>query len=275
MGHDLSTARGVHAFGPPTGLIACLTGSVVVADPDGDHAGVICVPPQSGVLLSITLGSPSLDPEGRPAPRAALTGVHEHVRYWRTEKGAALALVTLTPTGAALLFPHAGALAGTVTDLGAVIGDGAADALTSAVTASPTPRDAITVIERFLEDRWVARAAGDVCPAVAALSAVAAGCPVGFAAARAGVSRRTLHRTAVRHLGIAPGTLYSLTRLQRSVGDVQGCGDGSEGYADQAHQIRDWRRRLEVTPGAYRRSGASRLARALTAASPGAHSLYL
>jgi transcriptional regulator GlxA family with amidase domain len=55
-----------------------------------------------------------------------------------------------------------------------------------------------------------------------------------------------------RHLGVSPKQLADLERLQSSLKGVQtGSRDPVQGFADQAHQIRNWRRRLGVTPGAY------------------------
>jgi AraC-like DNA-binding protein len=247
----------------------------VACDPDGRHAGEIRVPPGPSVLVSVTLAESSYDPGGRAAPAVSLTGLHPTVRTWRTTKGAGLAIVALTPLGAMTLFPGAGGAASSVIDLGAVVGDQDAHALAAAATAAPGPRCAVAAIEAFLRAR--SGAAGDRSPPAAAraLEAVARGHGVAEAAVDAGVSRRTLHRAATDHLGLAPQVLAGLARLRRSVSGVQGREGGAEGYADQAHQIRDWTRRLGATPGAYRRAGPSPLAQACLRAAPGIGSLYL
>ncbi|MCZ7171453.1 helix-turn-helix domain-containing protein, partial [Salmonella enterica] len=75
------------------------------------------------------------------------------------------------------------------------------------------------------------------------------------------VDRRQLHRWFERHLGLGPKQLMDLERLQSSIQAVQrGDGDALSGYSDQAHQIRNWRRRLARTPGGYARGGPSPLA---------------
>lgn len=95
----------------------------------------------------------------------------------------------------------------------------------------------------------------------AAHGILCSGGSVGDAAARVGVSRRQLHRWFRQHLGIGPKDLADLERLHVSLQSVQTGGpDPIAGYSDQAHQIRNWRRRLGVTPGAYSREVRSPMA---------------
>jgi AraC-like DNA-binding protein len=61
----------------------------------------------------------------------------------------------------------------------------------------------------------------------------------------------------------APKALIDLYRLDRSLRAVQGGQTaGTDGFADQAHQIREWKRRLGISPGRYAREGRSTLAEA-------------
>lgn len=275
MGQVTSAFSGIAAFAPPPGLAGLISHGLVASDPEGRHAGEIRVPPGPSVLVSVTLAEPSYDPDGRAAPAVALTGLHQAVRTWRTTKGAGLAIVALTPLGAMTLFPGAGGASDRVIDLGAVVGDRAAQALAAAATAAPDPRSAMTAIETFLGSRLDAQRDQSP-PAVArALDAVARGHGVAEAAADAGLSRRTLHRASLHHLGLAPQVLAGLARLRGSVTGVQRRDRGADGYADQAHQIRDWSRRLGTTPGAYRRTGPSPLALACLQAASDPDPLYL
>ena len=275
MGQLTPALSGVAAFAPPADLRGLVSHGLMASDPDGRHAGEIRVPPCPSVLLSVTLAEPSYDPDGRAAPAVALTGLHRTLRTWRTVKGAGLAIVGLTPLGALTLFPGAGEAADGVVDLGAVIGDRAAGALAAAATAAPDARAAMAAIEAFLRARLEHRRDRATPAAAMALEAVARGQGVDAAAASAGLSRRTLHRASTDHLGLPPRALAALARLRDSVSGVQRGERGVDGYADQAHQIRDWTRRLGATPGAYRRTGPSRLARACLEALPGIDSLYL
>lgn len=70
-----------------------------------------------------------------------------------------------------------------------------------------------------------------------------------------------MSRIVSHHLGLGPKALIDLYRLDRSLRALQrGKADGVDGFADQAHQVREWRRRLNITPGRYVREGRSALA---------------
>ena len=94
---------------------------------------------------------------------------------------------------------------------------------------------------------------------------------VGAICATAGISTRTLQRFFEQHIGISPRMVLNLDRIRSSVSNVQSRDTdrsaGFEDFADQAHQIRTWKRFLAETPSVYRRSGVSALARVLNAQS--------
>jgi len=83
------------------------------------------------------------------------------------------------------------------------------------------------------------------------------------AAARLGVSARTLQRLARRHVGVSPAAMIRRRRLQEAAewlrndpgADIAAVG-ADLGYADQAHLAGDFRTVLGFTPSSYR--GAAR-----------------
>ncbi|NER81292.1 MAG: AraC family transcriptional regulator [Leptolyngbya sp. SIO1D8] len=79
-----------------------------------------------------------------------------------------------------------------------------------------------------------------------------------------GITPRTLQREFQRHLGISPKQVMNLHRLQRSVrANVETISQSSlQEFADQAHEIRTWRRYLSRTPGRYCTENRSALAKA-------------
>lgn len=79
------------------------------------------------------------------------------------------------------------------------------------------------------------------------------------AAARLGVSPRTLQRLALRYVGLPPAELIRRRRLQEAAARVRDDPTISLahlaaelGYADQGHLTREFRDRLGFTPSAYR-----------------------
>lgn len=192
----------------------------------------------------------------------SLLGIQTAKRTWRAEANTHFVMALLTPVGLARLVPSSGsAVANRYLELGALVGDGAAGALhADALAESESPAAAL--------DRWLcARLLGGRTHSQdrfvqAACTVLAREERVDIAADRLGVTRRHLSRTMKTHLGIGPKVLLDLYRLDRSLRAVQardGC--GADGFADQAHQVREWSRRLGVTPGQYAREGASTLAR--------------
>jgi AraC-like DNA-binding protein len=67
-----------------------------------------------------------------------------------------------------------------------------------------------------------------------------------------------------------------IERLHSSVRAVQrGEADVMAGYSDQSHQIRSWRKRLDVTPDSYRRSVRSPMVASFGRSCEEAPSFYL
>lgn len=96
--------------------------------------------------------------------------------------------------------------------------------------------------------------------AIALIEDVKGDIEVAVLAARLGTEYDPLYRDFRRHIGISPKTFIAITRYQTLVGALlaKGMGDGlaqlalMQGYYDQAHANRDFRRFTGVTPTRFR-----------------------
>lgn len=201
---------------------------------------------------------------------ASLLGVQTRARSWLSDVNTDFVMALLTPMGVARLFPGcAGEVADLLIDLGAALGDNDASALLD--DASARPDTLSRCVDEWLRERLTRLNTSQLNTAFdAAARELAAGAHVAYVADALGITRRHLSRLVNEHLGIGPKVLMDLHRLDRSLRAVQAGGDGAAGFSDQAHQIREWRRRLCVTPGRYAREKPSTLADTFNQADPSA-----
>lgn len=263
---------------PDRRLAACVAGYWFVQDLPGRWQGSpIRTFPQPGAVLSVNFGRPNAMVDGPLVPRASLLGIQSASRSWRSWENTWFVMAMLTAEGMVRLFPRAGDSADRLLDLGALIGDGPADRLCRHLDGGWEPARIACALDHWLLARLGAVAA---VPELARMSAahrmLREGGSVEAAAAAAGVTRRQLGRWYRAHFGPGPKQMMDLERLQASLRAAQsGRGDPVTGFADQAHQIRNWRRRLGTTPGRYLRSGMSDLAGLYAAPGEGAPVFYL
>jgi len=249
---------------PAPHLARFVTAYWFVEDIAGDYEGhAIRTSPVPAGILSVNLGRPNASEDGTLVPRAGLLGLQSGARSWQSWSDTYFVMAALSVPGMVRLFPRTGsASANRLIDLGAILGDAGAGALSDDVTAAFEPGRIAARLDRWLTDRL---ANSDPVPEsnrlFAALAVLRAGGPVARAADAAEIDRRQVQRWLYRHLGIGPKEISDLERLQRSLRAVQtNHGDPVAGFSDQAHQIRTWRRRLGITPGTYARGRASSLA---------------
>lgn len=241
---------------PPAPELASFVQSYwFIEDIPGEHAGhPIWTSPIPVGVLSVNLGRPNGAEDGSLIPRVSLLGLQSRARCWRSCPDTYFVMAMLTAPGIIRLFPHTGsASANQLLDLGAITGDAHAGALSSDVAAALEPGR----IARQL-DRWFIARLASSAPVpenrriVVAHDVLRAGGSVTKAAEAANIDRRQLQRWFHRHLGVGPKEMADLERLHQSLQAIQTKqGDPVAGFSDQAHQIRNWRRRLGITPGLY------------------------
>ncbi|MEM5583860.1 helix-turn-helix domain-containing protein [Roseibium sp. AS2] len=248
---------------PARDLATLVQGYWFVEDLPGDHAGaMIRTSPVPYAVLSVNIGRPNSEENGRLVPDVALLGLQSQNRSWCSWSDTYFVMVMLTVSGLVRLFSHTGpSSADRLLDLGAVTGDGPAKSLKSSVGAALTPLRIAGVLDQWLISRLSnIQAVPESRQIAMAHHALHRGETVETAAKLAEVDRRQLNRLFQRHLGVGPKELASLERLHSSLQSVQaGSGDSKNGFSDQAHQTRSWRRRLGVTPGAYSRTARTQL----------------
>lgn len=250
---------------PSPPLLPFVDGYLHVRDLLGDHRGrPIRTAPRPGGVLTINLGQPNRTANGVATPRLSLLGIQTCARSWCSDANTHIVMALLTPAGLARFASNSGlATADMLLDLRSVIGERAANGLVDSVHGHLD--GIVTGLDAWLLARiFGERERSEMQAARAAFSVLLRSTRVSAAADKLGVSRRHLSRIVSRHLGISPKALIDLYRLDRSLRALQrGEATGVEGFADQAHQTREWRHRLGITPGRYACEGPSALAEAL------------
>lgn len=254
---------------PSSPLHPYVSGYWRVSDRVGAYRGrPIDTAPRPGAVLTVNIGQPNRSSDGELTPMLSLLGVQTQARSWRSDVDTDFIMALLTPLGLARLFPGcASGVANSLVDAGSVVGDRAAATLLNDASARP---DSLTAaLDGWLLARLTAvRVTGSIDLFEAASRELIYASRVSVAAKTLGVTRRHLSRLVKEHLGIGPKELLDLHRLDRSLSAVQAGCEGGAGFSDQAHQIREWRRRLRTTPGRYARGGRSPLAETFGGADP-------
>ncbi len=250
---------------PPAPPLASIVHSYwFVEDIPGQHQGrPIRTSPIPAAVLSVNVGRPNAAEDGSLVPDVSLLGLQSRPRSWQSWSNTYFVMAMLTIAGLVRLFPGTGAGgANRLLDLGAITGDAQASALSRWVGAALEPARVAAELDRWLIQKL---ASSEPVPESARLSrahdVLRSGGSVATAAEAADTDRRQLQRWCHRHFGVGPKELADLERLQRSLRSAQtGNDDSVSGFSDQPHQIRNWRRRLGITPGAYQDDAPSPMA---------------
>lgn len=250
---------------PPSPLLARAVLSYwFIQDMAGSHQGKpIRTAPHSAPVLTINFGQPNTDSAGMCVPKASLLGLQTRARTWISGPETYFVMVMLTPQGLISLFPHVGSdVIDGLLDLGSFIGDRETHHLLNDLSAAWAPQRIKPRLDRWLLRR-IEMGKDSTEPAQFAIACdmLAQNQTVHTVADEIGISRRGLHRWFHSQFGVGPKEYALLHRLQASLTSVQTrCGDPVASFSDQAHQIREWKRRLGVTPGAYRQTSLAHLA---------------
>ncbi|AFE05270.1 hypothetical protein COCOR_03499 [Corallococcus coralloides DSM 2259] len=249
---------------PAAPLASLVLGYWFIQDLKGAHEGrPIQTAPSPTAVLTLNFGRPCTSDFAAGGPRASLLGIQSHHRDWRSGEGCAFVMVMLTPAGLARLFPASGPSTGDdLLELGAVLGDGASRRLVEDLSAAWEPHWVAARLDAWLLERLVTTKPLPETERLARAWDVLRRTSRVDAAARAvNVSTRQLERWFQAHLGHSPRQLSALERLHHSLLAAQtGQGDPHEGFSDQAHRIRMWRRHLGLTPGRFARTPRSMMA---------------
>ena len=165
----------------------------------------------------------------------------------------------LTPTGWSRLAPvSAGLVANRLTPLQVVVGDDGAR-LAARCEVAPDDAGMAAVLDAFLATRLAAAPPAD--PRIVAIDAwviAGDGWDVDALAVSLGLSRRSLERLTARTHGSTPKRLAAKYRTLQAagrmvVGEVTDWRDAAAlgGFVDQPHFIREFRRYVGATPGAF------------------------
>ncbi|MCY1001436.1 helix-turn-helix domain-containing protein [Myxococcus sp. MISCRS1] len=249
------------ALAPHTTLSPQVLGYWFIEDLEGSYEGKpIRTTPTAAAVLTLNFGRPCGSEFSAGAPRASLLGVQSRPRSWSSGEGCSFVMVMLRPPGLARLFPSTGLESrDDLIELGGLLGDGPARRLCDDLAAAGTPRRVADRLDAWLLQRM--RMGGELERLERAWGTLARTSRVSTTARGMGVSTRQLERWFRAHVGCTPKQLLGLDRVQASLHATQtGQGDPLHGFSDQAHQIRQWRRYLGVTPGRYERRKWSILA---------------
>lgn len=252
---------------PAPPLAPYVKGYLVLEDLAGTAAGQeVLTCPEPAAVLAVNFAKGAVGSDGRPHPPMSLLGLQERVRVWRPQDESRFVAAFLTIRGVLSLFPGRGReTVNALVALEDLVDHRTARDLKDSVDDSMAPVDLATALEGWIARRLEAGPVPTTDPGV--LELLLSTRSVRETSARAGFGIRTLQRVCREHLGLCPRTLLQLDRLRASVAALQGPEPcrfaGADLFADQAHQIRTWRRFLGLTPARYLQTGPTALAQTL------------
>ncbi|NEP19030.1 MAG: helix-turn-helix transcriptional regulator [Leptolyngbya sp. SIO4C1] len=244
----------------------------IVEDRLGEFAGTpIWTCPEPIGVLSANFGKRSYHESGEIHPKVGLLGIQTHARQWISQPETLFVMAILTVPGMMTLFPNIGqASADNLLDVAGLWGERRTGEFWRCLPHTLRPDDVKSAMDGWLLN--LLSAAPTTKRRLQLHQALMSNQRIDTACEQLGITPRTLQREFQRHLGISPKQVMNLHRLQRSVRASMETEFRSPmpEFADQAHEIRTWRRYLNRTPGRYRSETRSTLAKAFDAsAQPG------
>lgn len=250
-------------FSPSRSLAPYVAGYWYLKDLAGEYRGrPIRTIPSLRSVLTVNVGHPNRRLQDFYAPRVSVLGIQTHPTIWVSDVDTQFIMAVLTPKGLISLFPHdSGRLVDTFVDLGAVAGDAWMRALATHVARKATPAEMARVMDETLLRRLSQHTLADTARLESAMTLLKDGRRVDFVADQIGLSRRHLGRLFKNSLGVSPKTFATIARIGSSTAAFQANHWRQfDGFSDQSHQIREWKRHMDMTPGQYRNEGLSPMA---------------
>ena len=241
----------------------------IVEDKLGDFAGTpIWTCPEPIGVLSVNFGKRSYHESGELHPKVGLLGVQTCTRKWISQPETLFVMVILSVPGMMTLFPEIGQeSADHLLDVAGLWGERKAGQFWRCL-----PQELRLDAVKNAMDSWLLTLFNTVPVDVRERplqlhQALMSHHRIDTACEQLGITPRTLQREFQRHLGVSPKQVMNLHRLQRSVQtNVEMVSPRPiQEFADQAHEIRTWRRYLSRTPGRYGAENRSVLAKAFAA----------
>ncbi|MEO1125327.1 MAG: helix-turn-helix domain-containing protein [Cyanobacteria bacterium J06639_16] len=246
----------------------------IVEDILGEVAGTpIWTCPEPIGVLSANFGKRSYHESGEIHPKVGLLGVQTHTRQWISQPETSFVMAILTIPGMMTLFPEIGQeSADNLLDIAGLWGDRRADKFWRCLPHKLRSDDVKSAMDGWLLNLLSAAPISMRKRRLQLHQALISNQRIDTACAQLGITPRTLQREFQGHLGISPKQVMNLHRLQRSVkANLENVSQEPvsqspvQEFADQAHEIRAWRRYLSRTPGRYRPENRSVLAKTFAA----------
>jgi len=220
--------------------------------------------PDTGSILAFSLRGDCRIDGDRWAPPAAFTGMYDTIRAHEHHDHAVL-LATFTPAGAAaLLHAPLEEVAGTTTELAALVARPLElERLREQLAEAGDDRRQVQLLEEFLLAR-IGNSEPDplVTAAVAWLEQGRGAGRIEDLTRYIGLSQSALERRFRRVVGVSPRKFASVVRLRHAVRLQETGADlttiaQAAGYCDQSHFVRDFRRMTGSPPSAFFRRPAT------------------
>lgn len=241
----------------------------IVEDKVGEFAGSpLWTCPEPVGVLSANFGNPSYHESGDAHPKTGLLGVQTHARKWISQPETSFVMALLTVPGMMVLFPSIGQdSADNLLDVASIWGERRAKKFWHCFPHSLQPDRVKSALDAWLLELFGAVPISTTKYYLQLHQALVSNNRIDTACEQLGITQRLLQRRFQRHLGISPKQVLNLHRLQRSVkANVEATPQNSmQEFADQAHEIRAWRRHLSRTPGRYRTENRSAIAEVFAA----------
>lgn len=249
---------------PAVDLAELVTGYCLCDDPGGLYDGqTLSTAPQLGACICVQLGGDVVTDFRDARPLVSYAGIQPRIRRYRPEDKARSLVIFLTPLGSIRFLPSNGPeLYDEGHELGGIMGDAEILKIRRDANAAPNDEEIGRCADVWLRRLFrrspqrpeflrLAHAMRQINHGSRTVQAVARGLDL---------SERQLERSFREHLGVSPKRYQQIFRVTRSLhATLTGRGDPLEGYADQAHQVRNWQTYLGFTPGHVRRNGQSPL----------------